>query len=108
MAMFSSSHRLVFLLVSTSGLIAQQQQRVLEQEPPRRHGFNHSPLTAELITRLGNQIDCDLDFGDQDWFTFTTTGGNIALYLSGEGVTAVDARIALFDNKGTTMLAFCD
>src|SRR5262245_59519105 len=101
-AMFSSSHRLVFFLVLTSVLIAQG--RVFELEPQRTSGVNDSPATADPIT-LGNQIDCDLAFGDQDWFRFTTTGGNIALYLSGDGATAVDARMALFDNKGTTMLA---
>ena len=91
--------RLVRLLLclGTPSLLAQ----TLEIEP------NNSAATAQHIT-LGDEIDADLGPGDQDWFSFSTEGGNIPLYLTGDGATAVDARLALFDATGTAMLGFSD
>src|SRR5215467_11557782 len=96
-----SIDRLIPLLLLLSGSGSLLCAQTAEVEP------NDLPEQAQLIT-LGQEVAGDLTAGDQDWFQFTTAGGNIPLYLNGDGATAVDARLALFDAKGTTMLAFND
>jgi hypothetical protein len=91
--------RLFPLLLILSGSLLYAQTG--EAEP------NDRPEQAQLIT-LGQEVAGDLTAGDQDWFRFSTAGGNIPLYLNGDGATAVDARLTLFDAKGSTMLAFND
>ena len=77
------------------------QARVTEAEP------NNTPATAQLI-QVGNQIDCNLALGEQDWFRFTlAAAGRIRVHTSGVSTTA-NTRIALLDGTGTTYLAIDD
>jgi hypothetical protein len=79
-------------------------QRVAEVEP------NNTVATAQTLT-FGQQVDCNLTAGDQDWFTFTvttpsevhiTTAGNFAVS------STVDTCVLLYDASGTTRLAWND
>lgn len=74
-------------------------QRGPETEP------NNTSGQAQVVT-LGSQLDAALTAGDEDWFEFTTTGGNVALYAHG-GVDT-DTVFELFDATGTTLLAVND
>lgn len=79
-------------------------QRVAEVEP------NDSVGVAQPLV-FGQQVDCVLVAGEQDWFTFTlastaevhlTTHGNFAVSSS------VDTVVLLYDAAGTTRLAWND
>ncbi|MCU0863810.1 MAG: hypothetical protein MUC36_08470 [Planctomycetes bacterium] len=67
-------------------------QRVAEAEP------NNDQLTAQAVL-TGRQVDCNLVAGEQDWFSFTTAGGQTRLTTSG----AADTRILLLDSLGTVI-----
>ncbi len=74
-------------------------QRVAEVEP------NNTSAAAQAIV-LGSQVDATLAAGEEDWFEFSTTGGNAVLIS--HGPTDVDTVFELFDSTGTTLLAVND
>lgn len=85
-------------LLAAPALLA---QRFPEVEP------NDTPALAQAVT-MGTQIDANLLAGEDDWFSFSTTGGNVRIFTSGVGSGAVDTRIEIYDAAGTTLLAFND
>ena len=79
-------------------------QRVAEVEP------NNTVATAQTLT-FGQQVDCNLTAGDQDWFTFTvTTPSEVHLTTAGNFAVSstVDTCVLLYDASGTTRLAWND
>lgn len=79
-------------------------QRVAEVEP------NNSAATAQTIA-FGQQVDCNLAAGEQDWFTFTvTTPSEVHLTTAGNFAVSstVDTCVLLYDASGTTRLAWND
>ena len=99
--------RLSVLAVSTMlSPVLLAQVRVPEAEP------NGTPATAQSIL-IGDQIDCGLAAGEQDWFSFTVAAaGRIRIHTTNAGTAALpaygDTRIALLDGTGTTYLAIDD
>jgi len=78
------------------GLVA---QRGPEVEP------NNASAQAQAVP-LGSQLDATLVAGEQDWFSFATTGGNVRLFA--HGATELDTVFELRDAAGTTVLAVND
>jgi hypothetical protein len=73
------------------------QTRVPEVEP------NGTPATAQPIL-VGDQIDCNLVAGEQDWFSFAlAAAGRVRIHTSN-----TDTRIALLDGTGTIYRAIDD
>ncbi|HEU4417356.1 MAG TPA: DVUA0089 family protein, partial [Planctomycetota bacterium] len=80
------------------------QAHVAEVEP------NDTPATAQAIL-VGDQIDCDLAAGEQDWFLFTlAAAGRVRIHTSSRTgfLDGVDTRIALLGGTGTTYRAIDD
>lgn len=72
-------------------------QRIPELEP------NDSPGSAQIVP-MGAQIDGVLTAADTDWYSFTTTGGQVRMTTSG----FTDTRLVLWDATGTIPLAAND
>jgi hypothetical protein len=72
-------------------------QRFAELEP------NNVAATAQAVT-MGTQIDGSLTAADSDWYSFTTTGGQVRMTTSG----ITDTRLVLWDVTGTVALAAND
>jgi len=87
--------------LATASLLASalMAQRVPETEP------NNSAGQAQVVA-LGSQVDAFLTAGDEDWFQFTTTGGNVRVYA--HGATATDTVFELYNSSGSTVLAVND
>jgi hypothetical protein len=86
-------------LVSCSLCCGLCAQRGPEVEP------NNSSAQAQAVA-LGSQLDATLVAGEQDWFSFATTGGNVRLFA--HGPTDLDTVFELRDAAGTTVLAVND
>jgi len=82
---------------SLSGAAAAQ--RGPEVEP------NDTSAQAQVVA-LGMQLDAALTAGEQDWFQFTTAGGNVRLFA--HGAVELDTVFELRDASGTTVLAVDD
>ena len=92
---------IVVLLSLCPALLA---QRVAEVEP------NDLVSSAQPLV-FGQQVDCVLAAGEQDWFTFTMTGtGEVHISTSGNFAVSpsVDTVALLYDATGTTRLAWDD
>jgi hypothetical protein len=88
---------LVVSLLLTTALLA---QRVPETE------IVNDTFPGELIA-AGTQIDATLTAGDQDWFQFTTPGGQVRITTSNPALAA-DTRITLFTVPGNVAIAIND
>ncbi len=87
------------LLLAAPSLLA---QRFPEVEP------NDTSATAQVVT-MGTQIDCVLVAAEQDWFQFTTAGGQVRMFVTPTpGTVALDTQLELWDAAGTVILAFND
>lgn len=79
-------------------------QRVAEIEP------NNTVAQAQTI-QAGTQVAANLAAGEQDWYTFAlTAAGEVHLRTTGNfGVNpGMDLAVFLYDNTGTTRLAWDD
>lgn len=72
-------------------------QRVPEVEP------NNTAVVAQVVA-MGTQIDAAFTAGDNDWFAFTTVGGQIRITTSG----FTDTRLVLWNAAGTIRQAAND
>ncbi len=86
------------LLLAATPLLA---QRLPEAEP------NDTAATAQAVA-MGTQIDASLTAGDQDWFQFTSTGGQVRVYVSALGSGTTDTQLEILDASGAAVLAFND
>jgi hypothetical protein len=79
-----------FLLISslllTTPLLS---QRIAESEP------NDTAATAQAVA-MGVQIDANLVAADNDWYSITTTGGQVRFTISG----TADTRLEISDGPG--------
>lgn len=87
------------LLLAAPALLA---QRFPEVEP------NGSSATAQPVV-MGTQVDCTLVAGEQDWFSFTTAGGQVRMFATPTpGTATLDTQLELWDGAGTAVIAFND
>ncbi|HZN37676.1 MAG TPA: T9SS type A sorting domain-containing protein [Planctomycetota bacterium] len=78
-------------LLLTTPLLA---QRVAEVEP------NDTPATAQAVA-MGVQVDCNLVAAENDYFSITTTGGQVRFTIS----NTTDTRLEILDAAGAVILA---
>src|SRR5436190_6999662 len=82
---------LISSLLLTTPLLA---QRIPEVET------NDTPATAQPVA-MGVQVDANLLAADNDWYSFTTTGGQIRFTVS----NTTDTRLEITDAAGAVTLA---
>lgn len=78
---------------------------LLAQRLPETELVNDS-FPGEVVIP-GWQIDASLTAGDQDWFQFTTAGGQVRITTS-NAVGSADTRITLFTVPGNVAIAIND
>jgi len=98
--------RLSVLAVSTLlSPVLLAQTRVPEIEPNN----NAAAALANPAFNVGDQIDCNLVAGEQDWFRFSlAAAGRIRIHTSCNTTVGADTRIALLDATGTVYRAIDD